>query len=48
MDMDGRTRLKWSVVLLLGNLILFFIGYVWFWLWAVNAVLFLSFPFGEF
>lgn len=44
----GRSRLAWFLVLLLANLILFFLGIVWFWLWAVAGVLFFSIPVGEF
>ena len=44
----GRTRLIWFIVLLLANLGLFVAGVIWFWLWAVAAVLLLSVPVGEF
>ena len=44
----GRTRLIWGVVLLLVSVGLFFAGVIWFFLWAVAAVLVLSSPLGAF
>ncbi|WP_395738146.1 hypothetical protein [Prosthecobacter sp.] len=47
-DTTGRERLVYGLVGLGINLaLLFFAGLIWFWLWAVTAMLLLSSMFGE-
>ncbi|WP_395749467.1 hypothetical protein [Prosthecobacter sp.] len=47
-ETTGRERLVYGLVGLGINLaLLFFVGLIWFWLWAVTAVLLLSSMFGE-
>ena len=47
-ETTGRQRLVYSLIGFAGCLILLFaFGLVWFWLWAISAVLMLSTMFGE-
>ena len=48
-DMQGRYRLLWGLALVGVNLgLLWGVGLIWFWLWAIAIVFLFSAFFGEF
>lgn len=48
-EMQGRYRLAWGIGLIAVNLgLLWGVGIVWFWLWAIAVVILLSAFSGEF